>query len=207
MAILKMLSGFMLLSVMVSCSTTQNSATQTDPAGMAVGWQKKHENQLSDSTKMIVMPSVSIQGGIRGGSQKASALPHIRIYKTNGDYFRQVPVTLNQSRTEIISYPAPSDLLDSRPVKLDKGFLLDNRGIGVNTAFTRWTYDEYEALPSAPSPEEIMSNLIPDSRVTEIYEMPFTIGTSDAAALCDSLIAKGLPGCTPLIRYMNISTP
>ena len=125
----------------------------------------------------------------------ANAVAMARIYKTDGDYADRVPVTLDSQRRGLLSYPAPSDLAGTAPVSLSDGFLLDRRGVSGNTAFTRWTYQEYAAMESAPAPAEIMEAIIPGARVTEIYQMPFPAGAPDAAARCDSLIAAGLPGC------------
>lgn len=128
------------------------------------------------------------------GSAPVSALPKAVIYRTDGDYARYVPVTLNDDRNALVSFPAPGDVRGGNPVALANGFWLDRRGIGPNTAFTRWTYEEYAALPATPSPAEIMANLIPDARVTEVYRLPFAPSVPDAAARCDSVIAAGMQG-------------
>ncbi len=115
------------------------------------------------------------------------------IYKTNGNYADNVPVTVENGK--LISYPAPSDLTDqSRPVALDRGYLLDRRGIGPDTRFTSFTYGEYAAMPAPPSSAQLMAAIIPDARVTEMVEMPFPY-SPDCAAQCNELIATGLPGC------------
>ena len=82
-------------------------------------------------------------------------------------------------------------------MRLDDGFLLDNRGIGANTAFTSWTYAEYMAMPSAPSAAEIMNHILPDARVTEVYQMPFTVGTPDAAGAATSSFPQVSPAAPP----------
>ncbi|MGE5317291.1 MAG: hypothetical protein ACM3ME_04790, partial [Chloroflexota bacterium] len=73
------------------------------------------------------------------------------IYKTKLDYSLQVPVTLSSDKKTLVSFPAPSDIYYggdlAYPVKLENGYLLDRRGIDVNTAFTKWTYYEYSRLP------------------------------------------------------------
>ncbi|MCM1355488.1 MAG: hypothetical protein NC212_03675 [Staphylococcus sp.] len=153
------------------------------------------DNVIHDNTPSAEIIAAPVT--VRGGRTPAAIVP-ARIYKTNGDYADKVPVMLNADRNTLVSYPAPTDLRTGLPVKLTDGFLLDNRGVGVNTAFTRWSYREYEALAAPPSPAEIMANILPEARVTEIYEMPFASGTPDAAARCDSLIRAGLPGCRPL---------
>lgn len=196
--------AIILLSTAVGCSTSKTGMTVSpSEGGTAVGWNHRHEVEKTDTTTTILLPGQSNPGGIRGGGQSAE-IPKVRIYKTNGNYADNVPVTLDASRTKLLSFPAPSDLRGSAPVKLDNGFLLDRRGVGPATAFTRWTYEEYSALPSAPGTKEIMDNLIPGAAVTELYEMPFTIGTPDAAERCNELIKEGLPGCTPLLQSVEL---
>lgn len=186
-----------LLTMAAGCSTTKD--TVPPEKAMAVGWHTKHEQSNADGSTVIAMKPIT--DNVRGGSPVA-ALAKVRIYKTNGDYDNYVPVTLNDSRDGLVSYPAPSDLHGASPVKLDDGFLLDRRGVGVNTAFTRWTYAEYAEMQSAPSPEEIMANLIPGARVTELYETPLTTGIPDETAKCNELIKAGLQDCKMLIMKL-----
>lgn len=140
-------------------------------------------------------PAVTPQ--LIGGTQ-ANYLPKAHIYKTNGDYNDNVPVSLNADGTMITSFPAPTDLTErSTPVVLADGWLLDRRGIGANTVFTRYTYGEYMKLPQVPA--DLMDAIIPGSRVTEIVELP--LGMTEAfndPALCDKYINDGLKGCTIL---------
>ncbi|MBD5301136.1 MAG: hypothetical protein HDS17_06685 [Bacteroides sp.] len=191
----KMLPAFAILALTAGCSATRS--VETPPESNAIGWNSKHEIARTDSTTTIAIP-VATKGIIAGGRPTAD-IPMAHIYKTNGDYADLVPVTLNASRTGLVSFPAPSDLRGGEPVKLDSGYLLDRRGVGPNTAFTRWTYAEYSALPAAPTPAEIMDHLLPDARITELYSMPFTATTPDVVERCNELIGKGLPDCTPII--------
>jgi len=66
----------------------------------------------------------------------------VLIYKTRVDHFSHVPITLNNTGDKVSSYPAPADLLSggelALPVKLKKDFLLDRRGIDINSVFTSW---------------------------------------------------------------------
>ena len=194
----------MITSMIMAGCATQKPTVSANPSGInALGWNGSHETAVNDSVTVVTVPSRTTHG-ISGGQRQVTDLPMTRIYKTNGDYADRVPVTLNQARNAIVAYPAPSDLRDSEPLKLADGFLLDRRGIGVNSAFTRWTYQEYAALPAAPSPKEILANIIPDARVTQLYEMPFTVGATDMTARCDSLIKAGLPGCKSLILSLKL---
>lgn len=103
----------------------------------------------------------------------ARALPRARIYKTNGNYRANVPITLTANGKGLVSYPAPTDIRPSMmPIELDGGYLLDTRGIGPNTAFTTYTYEQYSQLPAPPTPKQLMDAIIPDAKITMIREVP-----------------------------------
>lgn len=179
----------MILAVLSGCHSTKGNGTaENKSSGTSLGLHTETRDKPTSSRPSAVV-----------------AMAH--IYKTNGDYNDKVPVTLNARRDGLVSYPGPSDLIGCRPVRLKDGFLLDRRGINPSTAFTRWTYEEYSKLPSAPSTEEIMANIIPGATVTKIYRMPFTTGTPDAAERCDSLISEGLPGCKLVYTVPQLKNP
>lgn len=105
--------------------------------------------------------------------EPAAALPPTVVYLTDGDYADNVPVTLNEARTAIVSYPDPRDIsATSHPIRLAGGWLLDRRGVTPASAFLDYTYKEYAALPSCPDPVELMRHIIPGSHVTEIRQLP-----------------------------------
>ena len=87
-----------------------------------------------------------------------AAMPHVIVYKTSKDYSRNVPVVLDDSRSVIVSYPAPTDVTPSvfLPVSLDKGYWLDRKGISENTAFLSYTYEEYARMESAPDMDTLL---------------------------------------------------
>lgn len=121
-------------------------------------------------------------------SGKPSAfIPKAVIYRTNGDYNQNVPITLDAARKVVVSYPGPSDVSEaSSPVALGDGWLLDRRGgVGLNTAFLRYTYAEYAKLPEVPTTAELMGSIIPEARVTEVKALPITLNQAltDPAAL------------------------
>ena len=103
-----------------------------------------------------------IETPVRGGSAAVSS-PRVFVYKTKGDYSHLVPVLMDDSRTQILSYPHPRDLFIGGklclPTLLNDGYWLDNRGIGRNVAFLSYTYEEYSRLSSAPSMEEHISEI------------------------------------------------
>ncbi len=118
-----------------------------------------------DSMKQTLIPS---QG-------PAGMMPKAILYKTSGDFLYNVPVQINADGS-LISYPAPSDIPENAtPVKLKSGWMISPVGVGKNTTFTTYTYDEYRKLEKAPSPEEILKAVIPGSRVTITIQAPMTL--------------------------------
>lgn len=96
--------------------------------------------------------------------------PKVFVYKTRKDYSDNVPVIMDDTKTKIISYPAPGDLKKGKgfatPTKLNDNLLLDNRGIGPNVAFLSYTYSEYSSLKSAPSMETLLNSIIDKDPLT-----------------------------------------
>ncbi len=97
------------------------------------------------------------------------------VYKTKKDYSKLVPILLNTNKDSIVFYPAKSDLQINEtfafPTILHKGYLLDNRGIGVNVAFLKYTYQEYCNLSELPSESELIASIIDKDPLTEIYNL------------------------------------
>ncbi len=108
-------------------------------------------------------------------------LPRAILYMTDGDYVDNVPVQVGGGGV-ITSYPAPSDVSVGRstPLRMAGGWLLDRRGVSPRTAFTRYTYAEYSALPSAPTPQQLRAAIIPEARITRMCTLPMT--PAEAAA-------------------------
>jgi hypothetical protein len=98
--------------------------------------------------------------------------PPTLVYKTRSNYNNLVPVLLSDDKTEIISYPHPTDLKVgdalALPTSLIDGYLLDNRGIGSNVAFLKMTYEEYSKLDSAPTLKELYDLIIDKDPLTEL---------------------------------------
>ena len=80
------------------------------------------------------------------------------------DYSQNVPVLLSDNKLTIVSYPAVEDVMVNGkyplPTLLKKGYYLDNRGIGPNVAFTKYTYEEYSKLSATPSVHELFQSII-----------------------------------------------
>lgn len=100
--------------------------------------------------------------------------PHILVYKTKKNFDKLVPIILSDDKSEIVSYPHPTDLKSGdmflTPLKLKKGYLLDNKGINSNVAFLKWTYDEYSKFESAPDLKTLMDNIIDKNPLLELYD-------------------------------------
>jgi hypothetical protein len=108
------------------------------------------------------------------GPQVGLSAPHVMIYKTKGNYETKVPVTLSENKKLITSYPDPTDLLINGqyclPTKLKQGYYLDNKGIGLNTAFINMDYSSYSKLVQPPKIEELMRLIVDSDPLLELYD-------------------------------------
>ncbi len=104
----------------------------------------------------------------------ARVIAPVIIYKTNSDFYNNVPVMLSDDKTDIISYPDITDVYYAGklayPTRLANGYLLDNRGVSKNVAFLRYTYEEYSKLSATPSKDELMKMIISKNPLTELYK-------------------------------------
>ncbi len=118
--------------------------------------------------------------------------PATRAFKPGGDYAGNVMVTLSPDLREVISYPECNEVDSSMaPVKLARGYYLDRGGVGPNTVFLRWTYDEYSRLPETPTPSQIIEAVIPDSHIAEIIEIPLGINYAKIhPEMADTILTK-----------------
>ena len=136
-------------------------------------------------------------------SESSEALPSAIVYKTTGDYYQLVPITLNEAGDKVVSYPAPSDLFTNGklalPVKLENGYLFDQRGINTNTAFTSYTYDEYSQMESAPSTKELLNSISSSHPFVEIYNCGKINEFKDPVKDLNRLIQKDFKGCTSML--------
>lgn len=115
-------------------------------------------------------------------ASKPVALPKAILYKTAGDFADNVPVQMGPDGA-LISFPAPTDIpAGARVTVFDGGWMLSPVGVTAQSVFTRYTFEEYRALPQVPTPQEIMSAIIPGSAVTATLVAPLT----PAEALADT---------------------
>ena len=105
-------------------------------------------------------------------TRTGASSPHVLVYRTGTDHSDHVPVILSEDRKRIVSYPHPKDLRtgNSRPTPLGKGYLLDNRGIGLNVAFLSLSYEQYAALEDAPSMETLEASIVDRDPLLELCE-------------------------------------
>lgn len=100
--------------------------------------------------------------------------PRVLVYRTSTDHANHVPVILSEDKTRIVSYPHPKDLKTGSgypvPTPLSKGYLMDNRGIGVNVAYLSMTYEQYAALAEAPSMDMLEASIIDRDPLLEMCE-------------------------------------
>lgn len=120
--------------------------------------------------------------------------PKAFVYKTKGDYYNLVPVLLSEDKTKIIAYPHPSDLKLGNeyqlPTFLNKGYLLDNRGIGLNVAFLKLTYQEYSELQSLPTLIELYSYIIDKDPLEKLCDCGVKSAFTDIENQLNDLIEK-----------------
>lgn len=136
---------------------------------------------------------------VTGIDTQYAATPKVVIYKTIRDFSGYVPVTMNASKTEIVSYPAPSDLIVGgkivAPTVLKNGYLLDNRGITENVVFLKYTCEAYSKMQEAPSLTEMKNNILEKYPLAEfIYCGNINSGNPTIKAL-NKLIDNGFEGC------------
>jgi len=130
-------------------------------------------------------------------------LAPVIIYKTNADFSKNVAIMLNDEKTDILSYPDITDVYYqgklAYPTLLANGYLLDNRGVGKNTAFIKYTYEEYSKLKQTPDKDELMKMIISKNPITELYKCN-KLPKNDIEKL-NSIIKNGLSeSCENLIK-------
>ena len=122
--------------------------------------------------------------------------PVVYIYKTKQDYSRLVPVLMDETRTRIVSYPAPTDLKTNGrlayPTPLEGGYWLDNRGISPRAAFLSYTYEEYSQLKEPPAMEEMMERIVDKDPFTFIRASGRRADYKDIVGELNEYIRKNL---------------
>lgn len=125
--------------------------------------QSSKETNKAENTEVTVTETMNVQ-------PTAMAMPRVVIYKTTADFSNFVPFAMDDSKTQIVSFPDPADIKDNkRPTQLDNGYLLDNFGIGKNVVYTDYTYEQYAALESVPDLETLMQHIVERNPLVEYY--------------------------------------
>jgi len=92
------------------------------------------------------------------------------VYKTKMNYNDLVPVGLSEDKLKIWSHPDPKHLQSAYPTKLHRGYLLDNRGVGKNSAFLNITYQKYSQLSNnIITLQMLFDNIIDNDPFLEMY--------------------------------------
>ncbi len=146
-------------------------------------------SEASNASEAEVTKSVAISMPLRNSrpvtpqapaTRSVSALPKASAFRMSGDYANNVAITLD-AQGNLTYFPAPSDITpSSAPVQLAEGWWLNRQGIGINSVFTKYTFEEYAALPSVPSVEELKASIIPGARVTAVISLPYAVGEAEA---------------------------
>ncbi|MBN1990020.1 MAG: hypothetical protein JW783_11525 [Bacteroidales bacterium] len=133
---------------------------------------------------------------LKGNPPKAMA--QAIVYKTRSSYNNLVPVTLNEARNAIVSYPAPTDIYYkgelAKPTILANGYLLDNRGVNPNTAFLGISYEEYSKLSDITS-EFLWQNIIDATPLVELYHCGNRADFSNEVDELNEIIHGGFKNC------------
>jgi hypothetical protein len=171
---------------------------------------KKTVNNTHQENKNDTVVSISLPEDIMKQDLTASQVgtPTI-VYKTVADFSDYVPVIMNKQKTEIISYPAPSDIYYegqfAKPTNLKNAYLLDNRGINENVVFLNYTYEEYSRMDSAPSLSEMKKNIKEKYPLLEMFNCGVRYQYTDIVNELNELIDKGFPGCNVIYSQPRLN--
>jgi|GEM_PF-1194424 hypothetical protein len=126
----------------------------------------------------------------------------IIIYKTSQDYYSQVPVYLDETKTKIVGYPDVKDVYYNGklayPTKLHQGYLLDNRGISKYSTFLNITYEEYVELDNI-SPSSLQQYVI-KTNIVEMYSCnTINVDKGNISMLNEIIDTNRLSQCKQLI--------
>jgi ABC-type Fe3+-hydroxamate transport system substrate-binding protein len=134
-------------------------------------------------------------------SENTKALAPLIIYKTKADYSNNIPITLNDKKDIIVSYPSVRDIIingqPALPDKLSNGFLLDNLGVSPNTVYTSYTFEEYAKLKEIPAIEELKKRIIDYDPIIEMYNCGKRVDFKSTKDI-NTLINSKLKNCIKL---------
>lgn len=143
---------------------------------------------------LVILGSCNTQ---KKNTETKSSFPNqpVYVYKTTNNYFNNVPITLSQDKSKIVSYPSKDDVkigtAFTTPTKLVKGYLLDNRGINANTVFLSYKYKDYSQFMIMPKLEEMFRQVIDKDPFTELYYCGKRSDFADIENDLNKIIKKG----------------
>lgn len=153
--------------MLASCS----SQTYVKKDAVAIGFPKstKTKADTATETNQGVTRTITVTQPMVGMIPKATA------FKMSGDFADNVAVSVG-SDGQLTYFPAPSDIsASSAPTSLGDGWYLNNQGLGENSVFTKYTFEEYSKLPEVPSVEQLKAAIIPGAKVTDMIQLPYNI--------------------------------
>ena len=171
---MKNLLSILLLALFLASCGNRNKVSETgiviEDTSVAVGYPKTAPT--SDS-KPKPVKTQKVTGG--EGIAAYNALPNATIFRMNGNYSKNVAVTVSPDG-DLTYFPAPMDITaDSEPIALDDGWWLNCQGLGPNSVFTKYTFAYYSSLPQTPTPDQIKLEIIHGSKVTQFKELPMKL--------------------------------
>jgi hypothetical protein len=147
--------------------------------------------------------STPASSGESNTSQVSVPGPPCIIYKTRDNFSALVPVELTADRSRLASFPDVADIYRAGdlayPTPLHNGYLLDNRGIGPNVAFLKYTYEDYRKFDGTPSASELFDAISETDPLLEMYQCGNRSQYNDAVSELNAMIDSGkLAGCRKL---------
>jgi hypothetical protein len=162
---------YSLLIFLAACKTVSKNVIETPVKSTSNEFSVQHESakvpkysEIENEERLRRLQEINI----------IDQQPPITVYKTKGNYNNLVPIRLSDDKTQIVSYPAPSDLKkDGKflyPTELEGGLLIDNLGISKNSAFIKLTYEEYAALQNTLPLSELFKLIVDKAPFLEMYD-------------------------------------
>ena len=117
------------------------------------------------------------------------------VYKTKANYSDLVPIRISEDKTTILSYPDPSDLKSGEnyltPIRLKKGYWLDQKGVDKHSAFLSINYKAYSGLSSAPDLQKLKDSILETDPFLEMYYCGKSTEYKDLVAELNEKIVSG----------------
>lgn len=155
-----------LMALVCACSPKSNGSAVSTSTSTSTSTTTTTVTNGNGGTETATPEPVPMPGN------EMNSRPHLArakatLFKMSGDYANNVAVTLGADGN-LLYFPAPTDITpESAPVEVGDGWWLNRQGIGENSVFTKYTFEEYSALKTVPTVEELKAAIIPGARVTE----------------------------------------